>query len=86
MYKQALILPCPFCGHKIDLEDIHRNGILWRDDPEVGRVYYLGKRTATAEGECWVIRCYSPHCGVELSADSEEEVIERWNTRTPSTT
>jgi hypothetical protein len=77
--------PCPFCGHEVDLEDsdtLYPNGSGWRDRENDMREYYSFRKVPK---EQW---CYSMHCpttaggcGVEMSADSRQEAIDKWNQR-----
>jgi len=79
--------PCPFCGKEIDIDDedtLYPNGIVW-EDIEYGRVYHrFGSAPATPkERYCWSVHCstISGGCGAQMSADSKEEAIEKWNKR-----
>lgn len=80
-----LLKPCPFCGlqsHQ-DWEDtLYPSGIGWRVDE--GVQHYLGRDSyARWQGKCYEINCATPYggCGANISADSKEEVIEKWNRR-----
>jgi len=76
---------CPFCGHKVDMSDpdtLYPNGTGWSDDLFTGRSYH-SFREVPKEQWCYSIHCAttSGGCGVEMSADSKEEAIEKWNRR-----
>ena len=77
--------PCPYCGHAVDLDDpdtLYPNGIGW----EVrNNGYYSYHHYSVVPKEQW---CYSIHCvttsggcGVEISGNSKQECIEKWNRR-----
>lgn len=63
--------PCPFCGHPVDM-----------DDPDTLYPYPTGFRRE--EHWCYTIQCVETAggCGAEISADSEQECIDKWNRRT----
>lgn len=81
------LLPCPFCGKRVTLEDddtLYPSGILWRDDPEIGlRTYHRRKEQREGDGMCYTLHCPVPSggCGAEISGDSKEEAIAAWNRR-----
>ncbi len=60
------ILPCPFCGHVLDIEN----------DPDVlypvDRTYELWNIVCPAN---------SGGCDAHILGDSSEDVIKKWNTR-----
>ena len=77
--------PCPFCGHEVDLEDgdtLYPNGTGWREEEDNMRVY-CSRREVPKEQWCWGMHCPTTAggCGVEMSADSREEAIQKWNKR-----
>lgn len=77
---------CPFCGHAVDLEDgdtLYPNGIGWKDYPDIGIRGYFNHKEVPKEQLCWSIHCPTTAggCGVEISADSRQEAIDKWNTR-----
>ena len=83
--------PCPFCGMTSDTEwedTLHPSGVGWREDmftgDEIPLRHYLGRdRQDQWQGACYEIHCnviYSG-CGVNISGDSKEDVIEKWNKR-----
>ena len=78
--------PCPFCGHEVDLEDgdtLYPNGTGWEDHPGHGIRGYCSFREVTKEQWCYSMHCptNAGGCGAEISADSREEAIQKWNTR-----
>ncbi len=76
---------CPFCGHKVDLDDpdtLYPNGTGWKIRDNGMRSYHSFHDVPR---EQW---CYSMHCpttaggcGAEISGDSAQECIDKWNTR-----
>lgn len=78
-------LPCPFCGKTVDLEDgdtLYPNGTGWKTVDGMFRGY-CGFREVPKEQWCYSLHCTESAggCGVEMSADSREEAIAKWNTR-----
>ena len=89
--------PCPFCGRdlKNDLDDsFYPTGTKWEDVDCLGDGQnvirrYLSLReplrsdNIIASGSVYGVYCAtsSGGCGAELSGDSPEEVLARWNTR-----
>jgi len=77
--------PCPFCGHKVDLEDgdtLYPNGSGWEDHPDYGRGY-CSRLVVPKEQWCYSMHCptNAGGCGAEISADSKQEAMDKWNTR-----
>lgn len=81
------VKPCPFCGHQPeDRRDFfHPTGTVWQDRLLNGRKFRTYHRHGTKEydGRCWVLACLTHEggCGAEMSGDSEEDTLERWNRR-----
>ena len=84
--------PCPFCGltSDTDWEDtLYPSGVGWREDTGViddvtPFRHYLGAyRRDQWQGTCYEINCAVTYggCGANISGDSEEDVIEKWNKR-----
>ncbi len=78
-------LPCPFCGHAVDLTDpdvLYPSGVGWRDH-ENGLRSYHSAREVPQEQWCFALHCAttSGGCGAQMNADSKEEALERWNRR-----
>lgn len=76
--------PCPFCGKEVDLDDpdtLHPNGFGWKD--RNGIISYHSFRDVPKEQWCYSLKCVitSGGCGAEISADSKQEAIDKWNTR-----
>jgi hypothetical protein len=76
--------PCPFCGHEVDLENgdtLYPNATGWKDR-EYGRSYH-SFREVPQEQWCYSMHCptTSGGCGCEMSADTKDEAIEKWNKR-----
>jgi hypothetical protein len=77
--------PCPFCGKAVDLSDgdtLYPNGTGWQDRSDGLRSYHSFRDVPPDQ---W---CYSMHCpttaggcGAEISGDSKEEAINKWNRR-----
>lgn len=80
--------PCPFCGMKIDPEDIdtvYPSGTGWIDVPmeEGGYRHYVLASQVPVEQWCYKIICNESYggCSAEIYADSREEAVEKWNKR-----
>jgi hypothetical protein len=76
---------CPFCAHAVDMENpdtLYPNGVGWilRDN---GMITYHSFRDAPKENWCYSMHCPTTAggCGVEMSANTKEEAIEKWNKR-----
>ena len=81
--------PCPFCGKKVDMEDhdtLYPSGSGWKDNEELQIRTYHRAFEVPKEQWCWAMHCpmQSGGCGAEMHGDSREEVLEKWNRRTPS--
>lgn len=78
--------PCPFCGKEIDPDQdddaFYPNGTGWkvRDN---GYISYHSARDLPQEQWCWSVHCAvtSGGCGAEMSGDTREEAMSKWNTR-----
>jgi hypothetical protein len=84
MCTEQTALPCPFCGAEIDLSDedvLYPTGA-WKTH-ESGFRGYLRPNDPTREGLVWSIHCNVIYggCSAEMSADSKEEVVQKWNRR-----
>ena len=74
--KQVDLLPCPFCGSKIDTEECpYPSGTTWQYCTD-GLKKYGGHRQF--ENQCLNIVC---QCGAVLEGDTKDELITLWNTR-----
>lgn len=78
---------CPFCGLAVDLNDsdtLYPNGTGWKEHPnkDISRDY-CSYKAVPKEQWCWSIHCPTTAggCGAEISADSKQEAIDKWNTR-----
>lgn len=87
-----LLKPCPFCGlqsHQEWDDTMYPSGVGWREDTGViddvtPFRHYLGTdQRHRWQGKCYEINCAIQYggCGANISADSKEEVIEKWNRR-----
>lgn len=77
--------PCPFCGHLPDLNDpdtLYPNGTGWKVRANGLRSYH-NYREVPKEQWCYSFHCVttSGGCGVEISADSAEEALAKWDQR-----
>ena len=77
--------PCPFCGHAVDLDDpdtLYPNSIGWKVRPN-GFLSYHNYREVSEAQWCYSIHCVttSGGCGVEISGNSRQECIDKWNRR-----
>lgn len=78
-------LNCPLCNRKIgtDVDYIYSSGI-WHAEIEEGiKAYYSHRDRPEHALPCYEINCPVDvgGCGLSLSADSLEELIDKWNTR-----
>ena len=79
------IKDCPFCGHPVDMENVdtlYPNATGWKIRADGLRSYHSFRLVPKDQ---W---CYSMHCpttaggcGVEMSGDSAQECIDKWNKR-----
>lgn len=77
--------PCPFCGKEVEIDDdetLYPTGTGWEINT-AGYKTYKSFRNVPREQWCWSMHCPETHggCGVEMSADTKEEAIEKWNKR-----
>lgn len=90
MNQSPAILPCPFCGKAVDLEDqdtLYPSGTYWRDHKEHGlRTYHSRSTREEGDGVCYGMHCPIPAggCGAEIRGDSREEAIAAWSRRAPA--
>jgi hypothetical protein len=80
-----LMKPCPFCGHTVDMDDpdtLCPNGTGWKIRTSGLRTYH-SFRDVPKEQWCHSIHCVttSGGCGAEISGDSSQECIDKWNKR-----
>jgi hypothetical protein len=78
--------PCPFCGHKVDLEEpdtVHPSGLYYRVSDGIKHYVRFSDRKE-GDSPCWVMNCgeIAGGCGVEIHGDSKEEVLGKWDRRT----
>lgn len=79
--------PCPFCGAKINADDIdtlYPSGIGWIDADEGYRHYVsIHEQPLPKDQWCYKIICQEHYggCGAEIHGDSKEEAVEKWNRR-----
>lgn len=77
----SALLPCPFCGSKLDLEDedtLYPTGDGWLFDEELQMRTYHRLYIVPKEQWCYALHC---SCGASLTGDDRDEVIEKWNRR-----
>ncbi len=75
------MLPCPFCGSKIDITNpdvLYVSSVGWKYDKKLDCKTYHHYSEIPKEQWCYQLVCI---CGLELHGDSKEEVIKLWNTR-----
>lgn len=85
MTQPTSMKPCPFCGYEVDLEDgdtLYPSGFGWVAHAGHGR-HYVRYTEAPESQWCWSMNCPTPAggCGAEITGDSKEETIEKWNRR-----
>lgn len=86
MKANKSIKPCPFCGMEAD-EDcgdtLHPSGTGWKYRPDLRTRSYHDLREVPEEQWCYSLNCVLHHggCGAEMTGDSREEVIAKWNKR-----
>lgn len=84
-FDGGLLKPCPFCGRKVDrdlIDTLYPTGTFWRVTN--GFRHYVGrKERQDGDKMCMGMHCTESNggCGAEISADTEEEVIAKWNRR-----
>ena len=76
---------CPFCGRTVDADDpdtLCPNGTGWKTRANGLRTYH-SFREVPKEQWCYSIHCVttSGGCGAEISGDSAQECIDKWNKR-----
>ena len=82
------LLPCPFCARPVDhdlIDTLYPSGIYWREQ-EWGRSYHGTEDRREGDQLCWEMNCTEANggCGASISADSEQEVRDKWNRRSRS--
>lgn len=74
---------CPFCGmyNNLDIDTLYPNGTAWKQ--AVGYSHYVQREGQPKENWCYKVICNESYggCGAEMSGDSEEEAVEKWNKR-----
>lgn len=76
---------CPFCGHPVDLSNgdtLYPNGTGWliRDN---GMTSYHRYKEVPKDQWCYSMHCVETAggCGAEMSGNTKQEAIDKWNTR-----
>ena len=83
--KNEVLKSCPFCGHLPDIDDpdtVYPNGIGWIIQEDGYKSYHPHIDTPLNQ-YCYSVHCVigAGGCGAEVSGDSRNECIEKWNTR-----
>ena len=84
MYQE--LKSCPFCDNNLDLADgetLYPNGTGWVQDPESNIRYYRRHKDVSPSNWCYTVHCPTMYsgCGAEISGDSQQEAIDKWNRR-----
>ncbi len=86
MTTHPALLPCPFCGQHLNCEEdedvLYPTGIGWKDE-DFGYRSYHSLKYVPETNWCWSVHCPTTAggCGVEMSGDTKQEAIDKWNTR-----
>ena len=83
-WNSAFVKPCPFCGMQPDMEDcdtLYPNGSAWLISD--GDTHFVNRDQAPKENWCYSMHCVQTGggCGAEVSGNSKQEAIEKWNRR-----
>jgi hypothetical protein len=82
-------LPCPFCGKAVDLEDGDTlyPTLFWRDIGDGLRSYHgiYERKPDEPKNFCFTMHCpeTAGGCGAEITGDSMEGAVLKWNRRNP---
>ncbi len=85
--KTFILNDCPFCGMTPpeDLIDtLYPSGTYWREWEGQYRHYVSFNMQQPTDNPCYVMHCSEDigGCGAQMNADSQQEVIDKWNRRT----
>lgn len=86
------VLPCPFCGRKVEMDDpdtLYPAGVYWRelDDavlaPLGAKHYVSARQRKPGDQPCFTMHCpvSAGGCGAAITGDSKEDAIAAWNRR-----
>lgn len=83
-WNSAYVKPCPFCGMQPDMANIdtlHPNGYAWLTTDDI--THFVDRNQAPQENWCYSLHCVETAggCGAEISGNSKQEAIEKWNRR-----
>lgn len=82
------LLPCPFCARPVDddlIDTLYPTGAGWKRISE--GVHAYGRWVdGFQDGEVWSMNCSEScgGCGAEISGDTREEAMAKWNRREPA--
>lgn len=70
---------CPFCGNAVTEAAVRQSRTGWKEYTDKHGIVHRHYVDATQDGAtpCWEISC--DNCGAQLSADSREALLEKWN-------
>lgn len=86
------VLPCPFCGRKVEMDDpdtLYPAGVYWRElddavfSPLGAKHYVSARQRKPGDQPCFTMHCpvSAGGCGAEITGDSKEDAIAAWNRR-----
>lgn len=83
---ESKLKPCPCCGlqsHQDWDDTMYPSGLGWIEHEDSFREYLGYDEREDWQGMCYRIICAETYggCGVSITGDSKEDVIDKWNRR-----